>query len=279
MKEVSVFDYLDYRAYLKSYFAQMKQQRRYFSYRYFSKIAGFKTSSVIKLVIDGKRNLSRTSMLKIARAIGLTATEQDYFTILVLFNQCRSAEEKSSLLFALSDLRGLPPLKFMEPAQYEFYKEWYHSVVRECCELSGLDQTPASFSRAIWPRIHPAKVRESFELLESLRIISKDGRGRYRVNDQAVTTEHEPESEYVAHFNREMIRIALQAALRFPKQQREISGVTLRISRKCFTEMKAKLRNFKKELLQMALADQVSDHIYQLNFQLFPLVIDPGDMQ
>lgn len=68
---LSVFDFLDYRSFIRSWFALNKQGSKIFSHRYFAKRAGFKTSSFVKMVIDGKRSLTVESAARCAKAMRL----------------------------------------------------------------------------------------------------------------------------------------------------------------------------------------------------------------
>ncbi|MGD8861085.1 MAG: TIGR02147 family protein [Myxococcales bacterium] len=52
-----VYDYLDFRAYLRAYYGAKKAADRGFSFRVFSRLAGVKASNHLKLVMDGKRGL------------------------------------------------------------------------------------------------------------------------------------------------------------------------------------------------------------------------------
>ena len=54
---VTVFAYSNYREFLRDWFAQL-QSSPGFSFRSFSRIAGFNSPNFVKLVVDGKRNLS-----------------------------------------------------------------------------------------------------------------------------------------------------------------------------------------------------------------------------
>ena len=51
-----VFDYLDYRAYLRDYYAYAKSARRGFSHRTFSRRAGLGSPNHLKRVMEGRQN-------------------------------------------------------------------------------------------------------------------------------------------------------------------------------------------------------------------------------
>ena len=53
-----IFEYDDYRIFLKDFFNAKKQEKPSFSQRYFAKKVGFNAHNFCTLVIEGKRNLS-----------------------------------------------------------------------------------------------------------------------------------------------------------------------------------------------------------------------------
>jgi uncharacterized protein (TIGR02147 family) len=89
-----VFEYIDYRRYLRDYYAENKKSKKYFSYRYFSSRAGIKSPVFLKLIIENKRNLTRPMIEKFCKALDLNNKEALYFRHLVLFNQGKTAQEK-----------------------------------------------------------------------------------------------------------------------------------------------------------------------------------------
>jgi uncharacterized protein (TIGR02147 family) len=89
-----IFDYEDYRLFLKDFYDYSKKTNKNFSHRYFALKAGYSSSGFLHLIIEGKRNLSRKSVPKFARAIELNIKEQIFFDALVSFNQSKEAESK-----------------------------------------------------------------------------------------------------------------------------------------------------------------------------------------
>jgi hypothetical protein len=66
--------------------------------------AGLGAPNYLKLVIDGKRNLSSDMAERFARACRLNADGTEYFRTLVAFNQASTDEEKNALHARLSKL-------------------------------------------------------------------------------------------------------------------------------------------------------------------------------
>src|SRR5687767_5975132 len=91
----SVFEYDNYRVFLKDVYEHARKLDKKYSYRYFAKIAGFQTSNFMMLVIKGQRNLTKDSAEKFAKGLKLSKEEKEFFKNLVFFNQASNHEEKS----------------------------------------------------------------------------------------------------------------------------------------------------------------------------------------
>ena len=72
-----VYDYSDYRAFLKDMYLFRKQHTKYFSYRAFANKAGFAAPNFLKLVTSGQRNLTNESIAKVAKGFGLKKRERE----------------------------------------------------------------------------------------------------------------------------------------------------------------------------------------------------------
>ena len=66
----SLFEYMNYRDYLRDYYAEKKKQHAFYSFRLFAQKAGFASPNFFKLVIDGKRNMSKESVFRFSKALG-----------------------------------------------------------------------------------------------------------------------------------------------------------------------------------------------------------------
>ncbi|HEX5657376.1 MAG TPA: TIGR02147 family protein, partial [Polyangiales bacterium] len=94
MAAPDVFEFDDYRAFLRAHYAHKKASGRSFSLRVFSRLAGLTSSNYLKLVMDGDRNLTPEMAERFAAACGLKGDAASFFCELVGFNQARNAAER-----------------------------------------------------------------------------------------------------------------------------------------------------------------------------------------
>ena len=101
--------YSDYRLYLKDYYEFKRATEgvvRPYSYSNFSAAADIKSPNYLKLIIEGKRNLSERMMDKFAKALRLTRQESEEFRRLVRYSQATDPLERNRYLRELSEFRA-----------------------------------------------------------------------------------------------------------------------------------------------------------------------------
>lgn len=121
----SVFNYQDYRQFLRDFYKARKHLTSGYSYAKFSNEAGIESPNLLKLVMDGQKKLTTKTIQSFARGLRLKTAETEYFETLVLWNQAQSDEERA---YYGKRLRS--------------YKELYSSRVTKVDAKSGLYNHP-----------------------------------------------------------------------------------------------------------------------------------------
>jgi uncharacterized protein (TIGR02147 family) len=271
MKEVNLFAYDNYRAYLRDLYDFLKATKPHFSYRYFSQKAGFRSPNFLKLVIEGKRNLSPESIERFARALKLKKKEAEFFRILVHLNQARTIGEKKLYAEQLMQFRSFRFIHPLRQDQYRYYTDWYNIPIRELTSLPEFSEDPAWIARSLAPPISPQQAQRAVDLLFQLGLLKRDASGRIVQSDAFISTGDEVTSTSIANYHREMIQKGSEALDRFGGPDRDISSVTMALSEEGFREIKLLIQKFRKELLAIADQERHPEGVYQVNFQLFPL--------
>ncbi|MBI4412142.1 MAG: TIGR02147 family protein, partial [Deltaproteobacteria bacterium] len=228
---ISVFEYRDYRAFLKSWYDEAKKSRASFSFRSFAKKAGFHTSNFLMLVMKGKRNLTEESLKKFVVGLELNKQEGEFFRSLVFFNQARTHEDKNFYYQRLLQSKKFGQLKPIEKQQYEYYSAWYHPVVRELVASREFDGTPGWVAGRLSPAITPSQAEKSIELLEELGMIQKNGNGRYKQASSIVTTGPELTSVVVHNYHKILLDLSKEVMDRLSMGYRDASSMTLGVKR------------------------------------------------
>ncbi len=267
----SIYAYADYRIYLKEYYDEKKRVTRNFSYRYFSSKAGIKSPVFLKLVIDGKRNLTEVMIRRFITALELSKKQSDFFRHLVLFNQAKTAEQKQEHYRVCKSMQGLVNEHVVTNDQYDYFNNWYTSVVREIICLYNFNDEYAQIGQCIIPPITAAQVKKSIDLLLRLKMIAKGKDGMYRQIHRAITTGSEVTAVAVRSFNRSMLEKAISALDHFTPSQRYVTSQTLGVSATAYDVIVQEIQEFQERITAIVNQDERSSKVCQLCVQLFPM--------
>lgn len=273
--KIAIFNYDNYRNYLKDIFEDYKNNYPFFSHRYFSKKAGFSSSNFALLVISGKRNLSKESVLKFSAFFKLNTNEHDYFENLVFFNQSKTLDEKNYYFTKISSQKKYKEVRKLEKLEFDYFNKWYIPVIREMIDLKNFKNDPEWISRKINPKIKLSEAKEAIEILLKLNLIIEKDKKLFKV-DKSITTGEEIRNIALKNLHKQLINLAGESIERFLPEKRDISALTLSVTSQQFLEIKKRIIAFRKEILELVTSDSDSDLIYQLNLQLFPLA-DTGN--
>jgi uncharacterized protein (TIGR02147 family) len=277
----SIYLYTDYRSYLAALYAEGKMRVQGFSYRMLADMLGFSSAGTLKLIIDGQRNLTLKAAARMAERLALSARQHAYLQLLVRHQRAASDEQRSRVFNELSLLRNHAAVARVENNQYRYLSAWYNVVIRELVkgEVAQVLDFKALGNRLV-PPISPAQARRSVELLLELGFLHVDEQGRFAVRSQFVETASHITHLAVRQFHQTMIQLAAESIERWDSQRREISSLTLHLSRDNHQRIIERIRQFQNEIVEMIAEDRNPEEVCQLNFQLFPLctpAAPPGD--
>ena len=266
----NVFQYTNYRDYLRDYYEGRKQAEGY-TYRDFAQDTGMNSSSWLLHLIKGVKNLSDESAPKIAAALKLKKREVDYFLLLVKFTQARRSDEKDEVFQQMIQLKKKLRLIKISETQYEYYTKWYYPVVRSLVNKVDFGDDYAKLARQLLPAITPQEARKSITLLKRLGFIKKDESGKWVQAEAVISTGSEVSSLCVVNYHKQVSKLAGAAFDNIPKEHRDISALTLGISKADFERIRDRIQDFRREIVEIARSSESADRVYQLNFQLFPV--------
>ncbi len=223
------------------------------------------------LVMNGKRNLTEESIGKFCGGMSLHHEESEFFRNLVFFNQAKTHHEKNAYYQKLLQSKKFKKLKPIEKQHYEYYSTWYHPVVRELVAAHDFDGSSEWISARTNPSLTPMQVTKSIELLQSLGLIYKNSKNRWEQTNPIVSTGPELKSLIVHNYHKSILDLTLQVMDTLSVKEREVSTMTLGVKKDRIPELKAKIREFRQEILKMVSVDTEPEEVAQLNIQFFPL--------
>ncbi len=264
-----IYEYLDYRAFLRDWFAGMQAATPAYSYRLAAKRIGCNPAFFIR-VLQGKKNVSSEMAFRIAGVLKLNRRAIEYFDLLVQSSRADSQAETKFLMERIGAFRN-SKIATLDAARYEFFSKWYYSAIREVLEFHPFHGNYTQLARLVVPAIKPSEAKRAVEVLLQLDLIRKEPSGAYHRTEAVVTTGEGWKSQAIVEYQLDTLDLAKEALVRIPPEARNISTLTLCLSDPTYLAIIEKLKAFRRETLELAKNDPEPDKVCQFNFQLFPL--------
>ncbi len=268
----NLFEYQNYRAYLHDYYNEQKALKRNFSYKSFSQKADISAPSFLFYVIEGKRNLTKSTVVKICNAIGLNREEAEYFECLVFFNQSQTISEKTFYYSQLVEIRKPIDIGNVQKDRWEYYSSWYHSVIREVVTFFNFQDDFSRLGSFLIPPISAQEAKKSIKLLERLGFIEKDSQGLYHQTENLIQVKTSTIDAFIIErFQMEMLQVVLKAYDLTTVKNRMSMSTTFSISKESFDLFKMRLREIHNQFMEIARVDDNPSVTYQLTMNFIPV--------
>jgi uncharacterized protein (TIGR02147 family) len=264
-----IFDYLQYQDFLRDHYKSSKNRQRFFSFRYIALKTGLDASFYVK-VLNKQKHISDSAIPKLVDFLRLNKRESEYFAVLVRFNKAKRPEQERMYFEKLLALRN-PVSKTLDKDKYDYFSSWRNVAVWEELKVISFKGNFAGLAARMNPAISPAQAKASVRLLEKLGMVIREKDGTYRVTDEFVSSDGVTRAMAVRAFQKEVGLLAANAIERIPKEQRDISTLTLSTSAACLEAIRERLTEVRQEIMELVKKDGAAEEVYQLNFQIFPL--------
>lgn len=268
----NIYEYQDYRRYLKDHLAEKKQSGGHLSQRAIQTKMGISSSGFLANVLAGRSNLTLSQCRKLATILKLNKSETQYFETMVLFTQARSIEDKADYFDRLLSSQQAK-LTVLTPKQLSLFSRWHYAVIRELANFVDV-RDYAALAKMIDPPLTAAEAKESVAQLLALGILKELPSGEIVQSDEIVSTGDEIRSFDIVQFQNATLDAARRALLRCPKAQRDISVLTFTVSEECFLQVKEELRQVRKRILNLVQRDRHPERVYQCSLNLFPVTAE-----
>ena len=263
-----IVEYSDFREYMRDYYEERKR-RSVFSWREFSKIAGFSSSSYMKVVCDGKSKLSRVGVERTGAAMGLVGFEMEYFRAMVEYGQAATEAKKKAAYEHMLSIAKVHKVRVMEGDLFEFYDSWQNPVVRELAPLMP-GATPGEIAKMCYPEVTAADVQKSLNFLTKAGLLKKAGQDAFVLAETSIRGTPDATRLALRGMHRQMSELATPA-IDLPVEERNFSGVTMGLSCESYRKIENVLDECRRKIVAIAAEDKNIDQVYRLNLQLFPL--------
>lgn len=264
-------DFEDYRAFVRARAAWLREHTPNFSYRQFKRDGGFKTHTILKLVMEEERHIGPASVRRFAAGLRLAPSETDVFEALVRFQTARNDVDKA---YWERRLQRLVPtgIHHLRAQQRSVYQHWFGPILLEMFGLPRSSTTAAALGRRLLPAVRSSAVQRVLDSLESLGLLVRDG-GQLRAPDEHRTTGPQVSDRHVRMWHRSMLERLSSAVSELGVDERNITGMSLRLDPSGYQAALAAAADFRARIrdLEVASGTGARVEVYQVTLGIFPV--------
>lgn len=276
----SLSEYMDYRLFLADFYLAKKSMTRLsirpYSYAIFSAAADIKSPNYLKMIIEGKRNLSLDMVSKFAKACSLNKAQSDEFKLLVVFNQAEDPADRNYALKQLSEYRVEQKLKLGEFDRKVFEKvpNWIGWIIYALVDQEGVSFETNQLRDILRGKATESEINYALENLIRSGELVRDEETQMITKGRPTEAPEEIPSALVRKLQMQLMYLGLESLYQDSASEREFGALTLSLTSREFEEIKFKLRQLRKSLHKensVARMSSKGNRVYQLNLQLFPV--------
>ena len=258
----------DYRKYMQDFYDERKRTGA-FSWREFSKLAGFASPTYLKLVCEGKSGLSKVKMKQVSKAMGLTGYEEEYFSLLVVLAKATKDADKKEALLKMEKIATEHKARVVDSDAFQYYESWKYPVIRELAPMMP-GARPRDIAEECKEYVSAEEVRDILAFLVKAGFLKKDGDKIYSQTEQSVIGSPEALPIAIRAMHKEMGNMAVRAVDRYNTSERFIAGATLGVCEEAYNRIVEEVSNCCKKVVDIANEYKDLDQVYRINFQFFP---------
>jgi uncharacterized protein (TIGR02147 family) len=277
----NIFSYLDYRSFLRDWFAWKKEEMPRYSHRAFVRRTGQKSPSLLVDVIEGRRNLPDATAIAFCKTMKLGKEESLFFRALVRFDQARTTEEKDEAWQEISASKRYREAGPIEGAMYESLSHWHHAAIRELAAVPGFRADPSWIARRVHPPIEPAQAEEALDALFTCGLLVRTEEGEVVPGEPTMVSPTEVQwvvSQAVSRYHRDMLGLAAASLENVSHEHRHFSAVTAAVPASTLPLLREELTRMSKRLLDLVSThDTDPEEVVQVQLHFFPLTDIAGD--
>lgn len=270
----SIYEYVDYRAFLSDSLIHIQSRNPKYSATAYVRQAGFGENSrgYFNLIMNGKRNLSSSTILGFAKTLKLNEKETFHFENLVHYNQATTEKEKSLYFERINkSMKGKTSAAFeLLKSQYNYFTNWYMVAIRELISNDNFIEDYDFIAKKLRNKVSKKEIIESINDLIKLGLLERDEKGLLVQADKLINfTDSSMNYTVVNALHSQFLDKAKESLNEDAYENRSASCVVIATDKENFDKIRAEIRAFREHILnKYATTNDKVDCVLNLGIQL-----------
>lgn len=267
----NLFQYQDFRIYLKDVFEYHKEYTIGFSLRTLAKEMELNTHAHFFDVMYG-RTLTDKFIPQYVKWLKLSGNEVPYFEALVHYDQAKRSQDKQLAFQTM--VRLSPQLETLQMgARYvRFFEKWYQPILMTLLTIHPKEKDPELLARLFQPRIKPAQIEEALNLFKEYDLVHwDDSMGEWVLQNRFLKAEDTTRKMALRPYHLKMQELGMHHYDAHYEQQ-QFASMTLATTEKTVLKVREIIKNCRQQIMDTVRQDPDQELLLQVNMQTFEIV-------
>lgn len=265
---VMIYEYDNYRTFLKSLVSEKQAKNPQFSMRRMAQNLGLAPSTFSE-VLKGKKNLSHQMAMNIAFKLGLKNKEADYFCLLVNRDAAHSPEVKERLQKKLENIHPERRTHNFDVDLFRLIADWQNLAILSSLNLKTSNYKVDGIAKILG--IDKILAQKSLDLLERLGLIEKQSDHSYIRKTSNLMIEAKLSTESLHQYHRQMLQKASEALEGQAFHERIIRTENIVIDENQIEQASQYIEEFVENMTKLSKQAKLKNRLYHLGTQFFKL--------
>lgn len=264
-----VFQYHDYRQYLRDWFQHQKVLNPKFSQRTFAKQTNL-SPSYLTMVLRGQTPLTIRALQSMESELKLNRQESHFLNLLVQLIEAKGLEEQRQVFKRLARLglyRGQHPEMI---SGHYYYSNWYNVAIREMSQLPEFTADPHWIQLRLNRKVSLGDIRASLKFLMENKYINLDKMGHIKPGAKQLYLDGPLYKLALCEFYDQVLNKAIDAVYTVDRDNREYNSNTIAISKNSFGKVKNIIHDAMGKIEQVVKDDEGAEDVYHVMVVAFP---------
>lgn len=269
----SILSYTSAIEYLQDHYQYRKFKDPSFSYEIWAAELGLKSRSSLRLVCNGKKNITQAFINNFSVCLKLTLSEKEHFLLISKMTNSKTAEFRSLFLDKVHEKREIPHTEITAEMYTQFLSHPIAPVVQVLTGFQDFEANVSNLSKAL--NVKKEQVVKSLDLLEQCQLVQKETNEKsqdlWKTSITPFKVKDEAQSQPLYKYHHQTLSEAQQALL-LEDELKRFRSVLMALDVDNFKDIKNDLEDFLRKLKSKYGTTEIKNKkLCKINFQIYPV--------
>lgn len=272
MKTTNIYNYTDYRAFLKDYIKAQKTLIPHYSLGLWSRKMGISSTSVLVNVLTGKRNPGPSLQKKIIGHFNFDQAEIEYFKDLVKLSKMTSDPRLAlGMMEKMKRQNNQDDLKVLNESAYTTTTKLSYQTLIAMVQLPEFKEDAEWIAKKMDLQMSASEIQTALQDLINFGVLVRNEQGQLKVAAKKVKASQALPENAQLQLQTEVLETAKMSLRTHALTERDFSARCLNIREENLPMLKEYIKEFQDKIAELFEESTSSSKVYLVNVNLMPL--------